>query len=102
MTQTLPRGALAAALLGAAPAFAADTAPMTSNALILKPLTLTKLERSRLRDDHPERSRRIVTIDADTGARTSTTRRCSCRPTPAYRARFASSGLNNDARRRSS
>ena len=34
----LTASALAAALLGAAPAFAADTAAMTSNALILKPL----------------------------------------------------------------
>ena len=90
----LAMGALAAALLGASPAVAADTQGMTSEALILKPLILTKLDdlsfgtviRSGVGD--------LVTINADTGARTSPSA-ILVGTDPGHRARFASAGLNS-------
>ena len=86
--------ALAAMVFGAAPAAAADTEAITSNALILKPLILTKQSDLSFGTIIPSGSGDLVTINADTGARTSPT--AGLVPTdPGFRARFASSGLNN-------
>ena len=95
MTTIFLRGAaLAVALLGNAPAFAQRTEPMTSKALLLKPLTLTKLSDLDFGTIIPSGSGDLVTINADTGARTSPT--ANLVPTdPGNRARFASSGVNN-------
>jgi hypothetical protein len=89
----LAGAAIAVALLGTTPALAA-TAPMSSKALLLKPLTLTKQSDLSFGTIIPSGSGDFVTIDADTGARTSAT--AGLVPTdPGFRARFASSGLNN-------
>ena len=88
------RAGLGLALLGATPAFAADTAPMNSKALLLKPLTLTKLSDLDFGTIIPSGSGDLVTINADTGARTSPTAGLLTTD-PGERARFASSGLNN-------
>jgi hypothetical protein len=85
---------LGAALFGASPALAADSAPMTSTALLLKPLTLTKLSDLDFGTIIPSGAGDFVTINAVTGARTSPT--ANLVPTgPGKRARFASSGVNN-------
>ena len=95
MTTIFLRGAaLAVALLGTAPAFAQTTQPMTSKALLLKPLTLTKLSDLDFGSIVPSGSGDLVTINADTGARTSPSAGLIAAD-PGFRARFASSGLNN-------
>ena len=93
-SKILGTGALAALMIGAAPAVAADTEPMTADALILKPLQLTKQSDLSFGSIIPSGSGDLVTINADTGARTSAT--AGLLPAdPGFRARFASSGLNN-------
>lgn len=90
----LGTSALIVALSAASPAMAADTEPMTADALILKPLQLTKQSDLSFGSIIPSGSGDLVTINADTGARTSAT--AGLLPAdPGYRARFASSGLNN-------
>ena len=97
MTTTFLRGAaLAVALFAATPALAADTQAMTSEALILKPLILTKLNDLSFGSIIRSGSGDLVTIDADTGARTSASA-ILVGTDPGYRARFASAGLNNAA-----
>ncbi len=86
--------AIAFTLIGTTPAFAANTAPMTSKALLLKPLTLTKLSDLDFGSIVPSGSGDLVTINADTGARTSPSAGLLASD-PGRRARFASSGLNN-------
>lgn len=90
----LGASALAAALLTATPALAADTDAMNSTALILKPLTLTKLSDLDFGTIIPSGSGDLVTINATTGARTSATAGLVLTD-PGFRARFASSGLDN-------
>jgi hypothetical protein len=90
----LRTAALGLALCGASSAFAASTAPMTSKALLLKPLTLTKLSDLDFGTIVPSGAGDLVTIDADTGARSSATAGLISTD-PGKRARFASSGLNN-------
>lgn len=95
MTQIVLRGAaLALSLLGAAPALAATSGPMQSKALLLKPLTLTKLSDLNFGTIVPSGSGDLVTINPDTGARSSPSAGLLAID-PGYRARFASSGLNN-------
>jgi hypothetical protein len=86
---------LAVALIGAAPAFAQTSEPMTSRALLLEPLTLTKLSDLDFGSIVPSGSGDLVTINADTGARTSPTAGLLA-VDPGFRARFASSGSNNN------
>jgi hypothetical protein len=90
----LRSAALGLALFGASSAFAANTAPLTSKALLLKPLTLTKLADLDFGSIVPSGSGDIVTIDADTGLRSSPTAGLVT-VDPGHRARFASSGVNN-------
>lgn len=90
----LGASALAAILLGAAPALAADSEAMTSNALILKPLILTKQSDLSFGTIVPSGSGDLVTINADTGVRTSASATLVATD-PGFRARFASAGLNN-------
>jgi len=87
---------IAVALSGATPALAQAqaTQPMTSKALLLKPLTLTKLADLDFGTIVPSGSGDLVTINADTGARTSPSAGLVTSD-PGQRARFASSGLNN-------
>lgn len=86
--------ALGFALFGASSAVAADSVPMTSKALLLKPLTLTKLSDLDFGTIVPSGLGDLVTIDADTGVRTSPT--AGLMPSdPGQRARFASSGSKN-------
>ena len=86
--------ALAAIVFSTAPAAAADTEAMTSNALILKPLILTKQSDLSFGSIIPSGTGDFVAIDADDGSRSSAT--AGLLPAdPGYRARFASSGLNN-------
>lgn len=92
---TLRGAALGLALLSATPAMAADSAPMTSKALLLKPLTLTKLDDLDFGTIVPSGLGDIVTINADTGARTSPTAGLVTFD-PGHQARFASSGVNNN------
>lgn len=87
-------GALAAALIGASPALAADTEGMSSEALILKPLILTKLSDLSFGSIIRSGSGDLVTINADTGARTSPSA-ILVSSDPGFRARFASAGLNS-------
>lgn len=95
MTNNLLRGAaFGLLLLSAGTASAAETAPFTSKALLLKPLTLTKLDDLDFGTIVPSGSGDLVTIDADTGARTSATAGLVSFD-PGHRARFASSGVNN-------
>jgi hypothetical protein len=90
----LRAAALGLTLLGASPALAAATVPFESKALLLKPLTLTKLSDLDFGTIIPSGSGDLVTINADTGARTSATAGLLTAE-PGARARFASSGLNN-------
>lgn len=90
----LAASALAAALMGASPALAADTRGMTSEALILKPLVLTKLSDLSFGSIIRSGSGDLVTVNADTGARTSPSA-ILVGTDPGYRARFASSGLDS-------
>jgi len=97
MTRHILGGAaIAVALLGTAPGFAAntDTKPMTAEALILKPLTLTRQSDLSFGTIIPSGSGDLVTINADTGARSSPSANLVLTD-PGFRARFASSGLNN-------
>ena len=93
---TLAGAAIVIALLGSTPAFAASTAPMTSKALLLKPLTLTKLDDLDFGTIIPSgvAGGDYVTIDATTGARSSPTATL-VNTDQGHRARFASSGINN-------
>ena len=86
---------VAVALSAATPALAADTEPMTAEALLLKPLELTKLDDLDFGTIIPSGSGQIVTIDANTGARTSSYVAGLDPTNPGNRARFASSGVNN-------
>lgn len=90
----LAASALGAVLFAAMPALAADTEAMTSNALILKPLILTKQSDLSFGTIVPSGAGDLVTINADTGARTSASAGLVLSD-PGFRARFASSGLNN-------
>ena len=85
---------IAAAMLGPTPALAASSASMTSKALLLKPLTLTKLKDLDFGDIVPSGTGDFVSIDADTGART-TDKATLLISNPGKRAEFASSGVNN-------
>ena len=96
MTFTFLRGAaLAAALFGSTSAFA-QTAQMEANALLLKPLTLTKLDDLDFGSIIPSglAGGDKVTINPVTGARSSPTATL-IGSAPGKRARFASSGVNN-------
>lgn len=94
MTFTFLRGAaVAAALLGSTSALA-QTAAMESNALLLKPLTLTKQSNLDFGTIIPSGAGDLVTINPDTGARSSATAGLVLTD-PGFRARFASSGLDN-------
>ncbi len=88
--------ALGAALIAATPVMAANASPMTSKALILKPLVLTKQSDLSFGSIIPSGSGDLVTINADTGARTSPSAKLLLSD-PGFRARFASSGLNNQS-----
>ncbi len=94
MNKFLQSAAVAAALIAATPAVAADNQPMASKALILKPLVLTKQSDLSFGTIVPSGSGDLVTINADTGERTSATAGLLLSD-PGFRARFASSGLNN-------
>ena len=95
MTRSYLRAAaLGFALFGASSAFAGDSASMTSKALLFKPLTLTKLSDLDFGTIVPSGSGDLVTIDADSGARTSPTAGLIASE-PGQRARFASSGSKN-------
>ena len=90
----LRSAALALSLTGAMPALAATSQPMTGKALLLKPLTLTKLADLDFGTIVPSGSGDLVSINADTGVRTSPSAGLVSTD-PGNRARFASSGLNN-------
>jgi hypothetical protein len=92
----LKASAVAAALLGATPAMAANTAAMTSSALILKPFTLTKIRDLNFGTIIPTGNPEFVQIDADTGARTMTSETMRVASDDGFRAEFASSGVNNN------
>ena len=92
--QIFRAGLLGLAMFGATPALAAETAPMTSKALLLKPLTLTKLSDLDFGTIIPSGAGDYVRIDAGTGARTSPSANLVTTE-PGGRARFASSGVNN-------
>ena len=94
INQCLRGAALGLALFGACSAHAANTSPLTSKALVLKPLTLTKLADLDFGTIVPSGAGDIVTINADTGARTSPTAGLVTFD-PGHRARFGSSGVNN-------
>ena len=94
--QMLRASALAAALLGASPAIAADTAAMTSNALILKPFVLTRISDLNFGTIIPTGSPEFVTINADTGARTMSNPAMRVAADDGYRAEFGSTGVNNN------
>ena len=95
MTNILLRSAaLGVAFMCATPALAASSAPMTSNALLLKPLTLTKISDLDFGMIVPSGAGDLVTIDAETGERTSPTAGLVT-INEGQRARFASSGVNN-------
>ena len=94
MTNTLLRSAaLAATLLCATPAIAQSSA-MTSKGLLLKPLTLTNRADLDFGDIVPSGTGDFVTINADTGLRT-TDKAMLLSSNLGRRAEFASSGLNN-------
>lgn len=85
---------LAAALCAASPAFAAQ--PMAPKALILKPFVLTKLSDLSFGTLLVTGTAGRVRIDPDTGARTMTDARMRVTSDEGHRARFASSGLNDN------
>lgn len=94
MTNAIFRAiALAAALLGASPARAAQ--PMTSTALILQPFVLTKLSDLSFGTIIRTGTAEFVQIDPETGSRTMTNEAMRVPGDEGYRARFASSGFNN-------
>ncbi len=84
---------LAAALLAASPGSAE---PMTSKALILKPFVLTKLSDLSFGTIIPTGSPEFVEINPDDGSRTMTNEAMRVTSDEGYRARFASSGVNNN------
>jgi hypothetical protein len=87
---------LAATLLAPAAASAAPPATaMTSKALVLKPLVLTRLDDLDFGSMIPTGSGEWVKINADTGARTFSNASMRIASDEGKRARFASSGLNN-------
>lgn len=85
---------LVAALLAASPTRAAE--PMTSEALILKPFVLTKLSDLSFGTIIPTGSAETVRINADDGSRTMSNEAMRVTSDEGYRARFASSGVNNN------
>jgi hypothetical protein len=91
----LRNATLLATLLSATSAFAQNSGSAQSKALLIKPLTLTKLDDLDFGSIIPSGSGQTVTINADTGARTSTYPAGLVPTDPGRRARFASSGLNN-------
>ena len=95
MTRTLSLAALAAGTLVAASPAAAQQATASSEALILKPLVLTKLDDLSWGTINATGAGDWVKIDADTGARTFSNPVMDVPSDPGKRARFASSGLNN-------
>jgi hypothetical protein len=95
MTNLYLRGAaLGVGLFAATAAMAANNAPMISKALLLKPLTLTKLSDLDFGTIVPSGSGDLVTINADTGARSSATAGLVTTD-PGKQARFASAGVND-------
>ena len=85
--------ALAAIVFSTAPAAAADTEAMTSNALILKPLILTKQSDLSFGSIIPSGTGDFVAIDADDGSRSSAT--AGLLPAdPGYRSSYASCVIN--------
>lgn len=96
MYSSMLKASAAAALLGATPAMAADTAAMTSNALILKPFVLTKLSDLNFGTIIPTGGPEFVTIDADTGARTMTNPAMRVATDDGFRAEFGSAGVANN------
>lgn len=94
MTRHFFRAAALGLALSATPALAANSAPMTSKALLLKPLTLTKLDDLDFGTIIPSGGGDFVTIDAVTGERSSPSANLVATD-PGHRARFASSGVNN-------
>lgn len=86
--------ALVAALLAASPAPAAT--PMTPKALILKPFVLTKLSDLSFGSIIPSGRPEFVQIDADDGTRTMTNEAMRITSDEGNRARFASSGVDNN------
>lgn len=81
-------------MLCATPALAQSTQSMEAEALLLKPLTLTKLQDLDFGDIIPSGTGDFVTINADTGART-TDKAILLPSNNGHRAEFASAGLNN-------
>lgn len=84
----------ASSILAASPA-AAQATPSTAEALILKPLVLTKLSDLDWGTVMATGSGDWVRINADTGERTFSNLAMEVPSDPGKRARFASSGLNN-------
>lgn len=94
MFRTPYLAALAAGtIVAATPANAQEAA--RSEALILKPLVLTKLDDLSWGTINATGTGDWVKIDADTGARTFSNLTMDVPSDPGKRARFASSGLNN-------
>ena len=69
---------------------------MTSNALILKPFVLTRIEDLNFGTIIPTGSPEFVTINADTGARTMSNPAMRVAADDGYRAEFGSSGVDNN------
>ena len=95
MTRTFSLAALAAGTIFAASPAAAQPVSSTPQALILKPLVLTKLDDLSWGTINATGSGDWVKIDADTGARTFSNPVMDVPSDPGKRARFASAGLNN-------
>ncbi len=95
MTRTLSLAALAAGTIVAASPAAAAPTQARADALILKPLVLTKLDDLSWGTITTTGSGEWAKIDADTGARTFSNPAMNVPSDPGKRARFASSGLNN-------
>ncbi len=69
---------------------------MTSSALILKPFVLTKLSDLSFGTIIPTGSAEFVEINADDGSRTMSNEAMRVTSDEGFRARFASSGVNNN------
>jgi hypothetical protein len=95
MTRTPYLAALAAGTIVAASPATAQSAPTEANALILKPLSLTKLDDLSWGTVSVTGTGEWVKIDADTGARTFSNPAMNVPSDPGHRSRFGSSGLNN-------
>ena len=87
-------GAAAAWLFAPSPALA-QPVPASADALILKPLVLTKIDDLNFGSVLVTGSGDWVKINADTGARTFSNAAMDIPSAPGKRARFASSGINN-------